>query len=608
MTIRAQMMLLAVALLTAGLLAADVGQSTWAQAADLATAEDSGDTEKPKIDKERLAGKQFKFYWKSQDGGGLNGIATLEADGSIRGIGSPNESRWLVDDAGRLLFKHADGRVSTRYEKVDLQDGGLRFEGPFLFRAGIVHLLIEIGGLADGQKHEIQPQQAERIRCSKQHFVYLDLDETHVFRLKDGTARTIRLKSVTESKDSVVNLVRRAEVAVEIDGQRLTLVCAPYVMPTEVAGLRIQADTTSAWLATPKRVQFSVWDADDPIVNTDLFCFPLRDYRLFSLGIQAYNEPVHLGHQDGDPVGGRFYHNYGVDFAGYEGRQKVVSCIDGVVVQRDAETGTLAIQDDRGFILAYGHLDAILSAVQIGTQVKRGQWVGMLGKRGASGNFAHLHVGSHLSESAMLAGRMSRNLNLYPWLITAHDRQFGTKLRAVARPHHTVRVGEEVEFDGTNSVAPGSNIASYRWEFHDGTHVDGLKAKKTYKKPGCYMATLRVQDEQGSTDVDFCKVKVYSDPEPEDVIPTLFVTYKPAGIVRVGQPVSFRIWPQGGRAEAIEIDFGDEERYEDYRPYSAVSHTFRKPGIHVVTVSATAGRLPVTQKVKVAVERAGTAE
>ncbi|MBN2477283.1 MAG: peptidoglycan DD-metalloendopeptidase family protein [Pirellulales bacterium] len=604
-TIRIKALLLTLALLTAGSPIANAGESSLPRKADPTALQDSEGKEEPGIDRKLLAGKRFKFYWRSRDGGALNGIATLDAQGTIRGIDSPNESTWLLDDAGRLLFKHADGRVSTRYDEVRMQDGRLCFEGPFLFRDGIVHLLIETGDPAGRQKHEIRPQQADTIRYSKQRFVYLDLDEVHVFRLQDGTTRTIRLVSVKEVKDSVIGLVRRAEVVVEIEGEPLTLVCAPYVMPTEVAGLRIQADTTSAWLEIPKRVQFSLWDASDPIVDTDVFCFPLPDYLLFSHGTQAYNEPVHLGHRDGDPVGQCFYHNYGVDLAGYEGRQKVVSCIDGVVVQAAAQTGTLAIQDDRGFILVYGHLDSILSELRQGTQVERGQWVGMLGKRGGSGNFAHLHVGSYLSESAMLADGMNRNLNLYPWLVAAHARVSGTKLRAVARPHHTVRTGEVVEFDGTNSIAGESSITSHRWEFHDGTHVDGPKAKKVYEKPGCYMATLRVHDEQGSTDVDFCKVKVFSDPDLEDVIPILCVTYKPAGIVRVGQPVSFRIWPQGGGAEAIEVDFGDEDSYREYRPYSAITHAFSRPGIHVVTVSATAGGLPTTQKVKVVVQRAG---
>lgn len=453
------------------------------------------------------------------------------------------------------------------------------------------------------EKHEIRPEQADRIQYSSQRFVYLDLGETHRFRLKDGTTRAIRLESVRELKDSVIGLARRGELVVAIDGKPLTLICAPYVMPTEAAGLRIQADTTSAWLQIPKRVQLSVWDATDAIVDTDRFCFPLPGYRLFSHGTQAYNEPVHLGHRDGDPQGQRFYHNYGVDFAGYQGRQKVVSCIDGVVARADARQGDLAIRDDRGFILAYGHLEEIRPEIKQGTPVKRGQWVGMLGKRGGSGNFSHLHVGTYLSESAMTAGGMNRNLNLYPWLVAAYEAASGTNLYAVARPHHTVRIGETVVFDGTNSAAKRSRITSYRWEFHDGTHADGPKAEKVYEKPGCYVAALWIKDDRGSVDVDFCKVKVFSDPVPEAVIPTLFVTCNPAGIARIGQPVSFRIWPQGSGAEAIEVDFGDRQRLDRYEPYSEITHTFRQPAVHVVTVSATSAGLPVTQKVKIIVRQ-----
>ena len=107
------------------------------------------------------------------------------------------------------------------------------------------------------------------------------------------------------NRDSVIKLMRRADVRIEIDGQPLDLVCAPYVMPTETAGLRIQADTTSGWIGMAKRVQLSLWDACDPIVDTTRFGFPLRNYRLFSQGTQAYNEPVHLGRGDGDPAGQR---------------------------------------------------------------------------------------------------------------------------------------------------------------------------------------------------------------------------------------------------------------------------------------------------------------
>jgi len=555
----------------------------------------------PEINRERLQDKRFQFSWKSGDDGGVNGVAWLRRDGTIQGIQSPNETSWLLDDSGRLLFKHADGRISTRFDKVQLVDGLLHFEGPFLFREGITHYLVELDSAASDSEHELTPQQAARLKYSKQRFVYLNPGETCTFRLENGTEKRIRLISASEEKDPVVSLTRRGQVRVEIDGKPVELVCGPYVMPTETAGLRIQADTTTAWLDIPKRVQLSLWDAADPIVDTNLFCFPLPDYRLFSHGLQAYNEPVHLGHQDGDPAGGRFYHNYGVDLAGYEGRQKVLSCISGVVVQANPEEGDLAIKDDRGVILYFGHLDAILSGIRVGTPVQRGQWVAMLGRHGASGNFSHLHVGIYLTDADLAAGRLCRNLNLYPWLVTAYEAEHPKSLLAVARPHHVAFTGEPVHFDGRNSLSPQSTITSFQWRFDDGTTVDGPTAEKTFEHPGCYIARLWVKDERGATDVDFCKIKVYSRGAPEDVIPTLFVTYKPSADVQVNDPVSLRIWPQGLEVEPIQIDFGDGKVIRDYRPYSAVTHKFATPGIHIVTVTGKAGSLPVTQKTKVIV-------
>jgi murein DD-endopeptidase MepM/ murein hydrolase activator NlpD len=553
------------------------------------------------IDRARLQDKRFQFSWKSAEGSGVNGIAWLKPDGSVRGINNPNETSWLVDASGRLLFKHADGRASTRYDKVQLIDGLLRFEGPFLFREGITHHLIEVGGAEQEPDHQITPSRAARIKYSTQRFLYLDPGETVTFRLKDGTEKRIRLVSVNEEKDSVVGLTRRAQVQVEVEGKPVELTCAPYVMPTETSGLRIQADTTSAWLAIPKRVQFSLWDASDPIVDTNLFGFPLPGYRLFSHGMQAYNEPVHLGDRDGDPAGQRFYHNYGVDLAGCEGRQKVVSCINGMVVQADSREGNFAVRDDRGLVLYFGHLDSILSGMRPGATVQRGQWIGMLGRRGASGNFSHLHVGVYRSEADMPGDRLSRNLNLYPWLVAAYQAGCPRELHAVAGPHQVALTGDRVRFNGGNSLAGQADITAFRWEFHDGTAVNGPKAEKAFEKPGCYMAALWVKDSRSAVDVDFCRVRVFSRSKPEDVVPTLFVTCKPSEEAGVNEPVNFRLWPQGRDVEDIWIDFADGTKIENYRPYSAVTHKFTAPGIHVVTVTGKAGALPVTQKVKVIV-------
>jgi len=455
---------------------------------------------------------------------------------------------------------------------------------------------------ASSAAEEVTLADAARIQYSTQRFVYLDIGESYTFRLKDGSERRLHLKSVAEQRDSVIGLLRRADVAVEIDGKPLELVCEPYHMPAQRDGLRIAADTTSGWVNLPKRVQFSLWDASDPIVDVRRFVFPLPRYRLFSQGTQAHNEPVHLGHRDGDPDGQRFYHNYGFDLAGFEGKDPVVSCVEGTVLEADPATGTLAIEDDRGIVVHFGHLDSILPEVRQGAKVSRGQSVGMLGRKGGSGNFSHLHIGLFLSPDDFRADRPCRALNLYPWLVEAYRHAAGMKLCAVARPHLAVRAGEAVRFDGTRSLAFGSPLASCRWEFPDGVSLSGARVQRVFDAPGTYMAALWVEDARGMRDVDFATVRVYSKEKPEGVMPTLFVTYAPSRDIRVDQPVWFRIWPQGRDLSPIRIDLGDGRVVERYEPYATIVHRFKTPGIHVVTATAASAGLPVTQKVKVVVQ------
>jgi len=438
-------------------------------------------------------------------------------------------------------------------------------------------------------------------KYSEQEIVCLDINEEYSFKLKDGSERAIRLVSVREYSDSVVEKVRRADVDVQVNGKILHLVCIPYAMPTEIEKIRIQADTTSIWSSISKRVQFSVWDASDPIVRIERFGFPICDYLLFSHGMQSYNEVVHLGWKDGCPAGVAFYHDYGIDFAGYEGREQIVSCTDGEVINLSSkrEHTFVVIQDNNGLIWEYGHLDSISPEVKEGTHIKKGQKIGVLGKTGPSGNFSHLHLGTYLSRHDLHAGRNNRRLNLYPWLIAAYSKQYRRTLYAVARPHQTLSTGEKVVFDASCSLSFGSRIVWHEWIFPDGQTINKAKAEKKFDRPGVYIATLWVKDENGSEDVDFCKVKVFTAYAPQSSIPTIFMTYTPTNGILVDQPVLFRFWLQGVKDKPIEVDFGDGTIINCYLSYSEVNHRFESPGIHVVTAQSTIDGKPIMQKQKV---------
>jgi hypothetical protein len=176
------------------------------------------------------------------------------------------------------------------------------------------------------------------------------------------------------------------------------------------------------------------------------------------------------------------------------------------------------------------------------------------------------------------------------------------RLLAVARPHHSVTVGDEVIFDGSNSLAFDSKIVAYKWQFHDGRTVEKPLVKRKFDKPGTFIATLFVIDDKGNKDVDFCKVKVYPSSGELKGIPTIFMSYAPTVGINIGESVQYRIWLQGADKNIpIKIDFGDGTVINDYESFSEIQHKFKTVGIHIVTAEAEVNGLPITQKQKVVV-------
>jgi serine protease len=78
-----------------------------------------------------------------------------------------------------------------------------------------------------------------------------------------------------------------------------------------------------------------------------------------------------------------------------------------------------------------------------------------------------------------------------------------------------VEVGETVAFDGRYSSDPDGSIASYDWDFDDGTTATGETATHTYDAPGEYAVELAVTDDSGEPATETERLVV----EPEGEVP-----------------------------------------------------------------------------------------
>lgn len=83
-------------------------------------------------------------------------------------------------------------------------------------------------------------------------------------------------------------------------------------------------------------------------------------------------------------------------------------------------------------------------------------------------------------------------------------------------------------FNASGSSDPDGTIASFAWNFGDGTTGSGVSPSKTYAAAGTYNVTLTVTDNQGATDSQTQSVTVTA-PATDDNIVLSVVAYKTQG-------------------------------------------------------------------------------
>ncbi|NLS97130.1 MAG: PKD domain-containing protein [Planctomycetaceae bacterium] len=445
----------------------------------------------------------------------------------------------------------------------------------------------------------------------------LNVGESQTVELCDGSSATVKLLALNESRDDIRGAVRRADVVVEVNGERKTLTAAYYRLPVEAGGVQIDCAVTRG-CATPEKnpwaldadARFRLWPKNSPFIRPETFTYPVKQL-WFATDTQMANDPCYV---NGGEAPGKtdIYYHWGLDVGGVEGKVEIVCATDGLVVSARGETlesektGTpvkprydvVYVKDGRGWYYRYSHMQSIDDNVKLGERIAMGSPMGILGKEGASGGWSHLHF----DISAMQPSGRYGIVEAYAFYAQSYLQQHPLPLKTIARPHHVAWTDQTVTLDGSRSAGVNP-LVQYHWTFTDGATAEGQSVQRRYDRPGTYSEILRVRDSEGHVDYDLAVVQVFNRDDPQSLPPSIHAAYWPTRDLKVGQEITFAVRSfQIGKTEGHEEwDFGDGSPAVRVQSdgnavtlakdgYALTTHRYAKPGHYLVRVQRTNDR------------------
>ena len=168
-------------------------------------------------------------------------------------------------------------------------------------------------------------------------------------------------------------------------------------------------------------------------------------------------------------------------------------------------------------------------------------------------------------------------------------RATGTKIGVDGPPAAAInstteaQVGQPVAFNArSSSVAPGSHIESFVWDFGDGTGASGVDVVHIYTAIGDYEVKLTVSDDKGRSDTARHQIKITGDPiDPQGPRPV--ITAPDEGVI--GQPVVF----DASQSQSNNPIVSHVWQFGDGTTANAVSvnKVYHAPGVYNVTLTLT---------------------
>ncbi len=440
----------------------------------------------------------------------------------------------------------------------------------------------------------------------------LDIGQSAEVSLPDKTPVSIRLIQIDETRDTIRHALRKAVATIEVNGERGKVTCGTYHLPVRLGGVRIDCPVVKGYVqkgrnpcAIDNDARLRIWPTEGPLLTPGTFRYPVAQ-RWFASATIMDNE---IG--DGESPSHRpIYYHEGYDFGGADQLVPLRAATDGLVVSSRGEKledlppcvkprgDVVYLRDRRGWLYRYSHLDSIDPAIELGKKVSIGQKLGVLGKKGASGGWAHLHFEMNRK---FPNGRYGAD-SIYAFLLEAYRAEKALPLFACARPQKAAWVNEPVELDASTSWSEaGTDRLKFQWFFDDGTQASGPRVTKRYAKPGSYKETVRVTDAAGRVAYDFAEIRIINPDNPKAMPPNLHAAYWPTENLKVGEEIRFlaRSFRPIGPDDYEEWDFGDgsprvrvhsdgnQQGRHNPDGYAVTTHQFTKPGHYLVTVRCT---------------------
>ncbi|APZ95717.1 PKD domain-containing protein [Fuerstiella marisgermanici] len=449
--------------------------------------------------------------------------------------------------------------------------------------------------------------------------VDLSIGESTTVELCSGEKVDVKLVDLQETRDPIRQAVRSAMVTVQVDGENIILESGMYNLPQQVAGVQIDCSVTKGYNSngTPtfwgldKDARLRLWPKDSPLMKPGALMYPV-DQRWFATRTWFDNEPV----DGGTKVLPKIYYHSGMDIGGTEELVKVIAATDAVVVSagddvlpeyllegggksRYGEGKTpvapradvVYLRDERGWYYRYSHLHKINDTIKPGRTIDQGTEIGLLGKKGSSGGWSHLHFEI---KSRQPSGKWGTQAG-YAFLWEAYRRQYQPKLVANARRKSFLIAGNDAVLDGSASWSATDSIQKYEWTFSDGTTATGPRVTRTFSKPGVFSEILKVTDEAGNVDYDFAYVHVLDPQKPDEYVPRIHAAYWPTFDNKVNQPITFKVrsfqnqhgnevWDFGDGSPAVAVKSDGNAVQQAADGYAITQHTYEKPGDYIVSV------------------------